>query len=157
MGKGKDFLRASKKFRNFTVNSNHCRGNTRYNSMNEEDTKRLAKDTDGLLTYEYIANHIGEDDLDIDQLVDNMMKVDQSGQFTVSAARYLAAIDAKTFAPEISRLVAAAIDKDRERRYIGELLPSLWGEDYRDHAEELSRSDNNFRRIYKRIHANQPI
>lgn len=121
--------------------------------MNEEDMKRLAKDSDGLLTYEYIANHIGEDDLDIDLLVDSMMRADQNGQFTVSAARYLAAIDPRGFAPQISRLVAAAIDKDRERRYIGDLLPSLWGEDYADHAAELSREDNNFRRIYKRIHA----
>ncbi|MCM1336488.1 MAG: hypothetical protein NC187_05625 [Candidatus Amulumruptor caecigallinarius] len=121
--------------------------------MNEEDTKRLTKDTDGLLTYEYIANHIGEDDLDIEFLTDNMIKADQNGQFTVSAARYLAAIDATAFAPQISRLVAAAIDKDRERRYIGDLLPSLWGEDYLSHADELSHADDNFRRIYKRIHA----
>lgn len=121
--------------------------------MNEEDTKRLTKDTDGLLTYEYIANHIGEDDLDIEFLTDNMINADQNGQFTVSAARYLAAIDATAFAPQISRLVAAAIDKDRERRYIGDLLPSLWGEDYLSRADELSRADDNFRRIYKRIHA----
>lgn len=121
--------------------------------MTEDDIKRLGKDSDGLLTYEYIANHIGEDDLDIDFLVDNMVKVDHNGQFTVSAARYLAAIDAAAFAPQIERLVAAAIDKDRERRYIADLLPSLWGSDYRQHAEELSRTDDNFRRIYKRVHA----
>ena len=52
--------------------------------MDEELKKRLAKDTDGLLTYEYIANHIGECDDIIGQLVDNMIKVDPNGQFTVS-------------------------------------------------------------------------
>lgn len=102
--------------------------------MDEELKKKLSKDTDGLLTYEYIANHIGECDDIIGQLVDNMISVDPNGQFTVSAARYL-----------------AAIDKDRERRYIGDLLQSIWGEDYAARAAELSATDNNFRRIYKRL------
>lgn len=83
--------------------------------MDEELKKRLAKDTDGLLTYEYIANHIGECDDIIGQLVDNMIKVDPNGQFTVSAARYLAAIGREKYAPQIDALIAAAIDKDRER------------------------------------------
>ena len=104
--------------------------------MDEELKKRLAKDTDGLLTYEYIANHIGDCDDIIDELVDNMIAVDPTGQFTVSAARYLSAIEH---------------DKDRERRYIGDLLQSIWGADYAERAAELSASDNNFRRIYKRL------
>lgn len=123
--------------------------------MTEEDIKRLGKDTDGLLTYEYIANHIGDDDLNISFLVENMNKADQSGQFTVSAARYLAAIDPVTFHDAISMLAASAIEKDREHRYIADLLPSLWGDDYEARAMELSKTDDNFRRIYKRIHAPQ--
>ncbi len=119
--------------------------------MDEELKKRLAKDTDGLLTYEYIANHIGECDDIIGQLVDNMIKVDPNGQFTVSAARYLAAIGREKYAPQIDALIAAAIDKDRERRYIGDLLQSIGGDGYAQRAEELSASDNNFRRIYKRL------
>lgn len=119
--------------------------------MTEDDIKRLSKDSDGLLTYEYIANHIGDDDLDIERLVDNMINVDRSGQFVVSAARYLAAIDVKGFGAAIDRLVKAAIDKDREHRYIPDLLPSLWGADYESHAAELIKTDDNFRRIHKRV------
>lgn len=119
--------------------------------MTEDDIKRLSKDADGLLTYEYIANHIGDDDLDIDRLVDNMITVDRSGQFVVSAARYLAAIDAQGFSSAIDRLVKAAIDKDREHRYIPDLLPSLWGADYESRADQLIATDDNFRRIHKRV------
>lgn len=119
--------------------------------MTEDDIKRLSKDADGLLTYEYIANHIGDDDLDISRLVDNMINVDHSGQFVVSAARYLAAIDAEGFRDPIDRLVKAAIDKDREHRYIPDLLPSLWGADYDARAGELIATDDNFRRIHKRV------
>lgn len=119
--------------------------------MTEDDIKRLSKDADGLLTYEYIANHIGDDDLDISRLVDNMIQVDRSGQFVVSAARYLAAIDAHGFSGAIDRLVKAAIDKDREHRYIPDLLPSLWGADYESRADQLIATDDNFRRIHKRV------
>lgn len=119
--------------------------------MNEERIKELAKDPDGLLTYEYIANNIDSCYPDIDLLVNNMIKVDTTGQFLVSAARYLNAIDSEKFAGAIEQLVCAAIDKDRERRYIGDLLESLYGQDYRERADELSRTDNNFRRIYKRL------
>lgn len=120
-------------------------------NMNQETIKELAKDPDGLLTYEYIANNIDGCYPDIDFLVDNMIKVDSTGQFLVSAARYLHAIDHAKFNDAIDRLVSSAIDKDRERRYIGDLLESLYGADYRARAEELSRTDNNFRRIYKRL------
>ncbi len=120
--------------------------------MTEEIKKQLAGDPDGLLTYEYIANHIDTCQDDIDFLVDNMINVDLSGQFVVSAARYLSAIDPVEFAPAISRLIASAIDKDRERRYIGDLLDSIYGSDYRERAAELSASDDNFRRIYKRLY-----
>ena len=119
--------------------------------MNEDDKKLLSKDSDGLLTYEYIANHISSIDDDLDYLIDNMMRVDLSGQFIVSAARYLFAIDSEHYNNAISRLITAAIEKDREHRYIADLLP-LWGADYEDHVEELNKSDNNFRRIYKRLY-----
>lgn len=119
--------------------------------MTEDIKKQLSADADGLLTYEYIANHIDTCHEDIDFLVENMMNVDKSGQFLVSAARYLSAIDSGMFADAISRMISAAIDKDRERRYIGDLLESIYGRDYRERAAELSAADNNFRRIYKRM------
>lgn len=49
-------------------------------------------------------------------------------------------------------MVAAAIEKDRERRYIADLLESLYGADYRDRVDQLNASDDNFRRIYKRVY-----
>ena len=111
--------------------------------MNEDLKKAVGKDPDGLLTYEYIANHIGEIDEVLDELIDNMISVDLNGQFLVSAAHYLHAIDGVRY--------HGAIDRDREHRYIGDLLPALWGEDYASHVAELSAADNNFRRIYKRL------
>lgn len=125
--------------------------------MDRNTIKRLGKDPDGLLTYEYIANHIGECDDEMESLVDNMIAVDATGQFMVSAARYLGAIDAAKFSPHISRLVAAAIEKDRERRYIGDLLQSLWGADYAERAATLCLTDDNFRRIFKRVHPSAGI
>ena len=120
--------------------------------MDEEIKKRLAADPDGLITYEFIANNIDSIDPVLPELVDNMISVDACGQFCVSAARYLNAIDAENHAPAVSRLIAAAIDKDRERAYIGQLLPDIWGADYAERVDELNSSDNNFRRIYKRIY-----
>lgn len=113
--------------------------------------KKLEADTDGLNTYEYIANHIDTCAEDMDFLIDNMDRADRTGQFVISAARYLFAIDPKEFEEPINRLVAMGIDKDRERRYIGALLEQFYGADYASRAAELSSSDNNFRRIYKRL------
>ena len=120
--------------------------------MEESTIKELEKDVDGLLTYEYIANNIGVIDEDIDWLADNLIKVDGRGQFLVSAARYLNAVDKEHFSVTIDKMVSAAIDRDRERAYIGYLLQSLYGDDYLERAEELRLSDNNFRRIYKRLY-----
>jgi hypothetical protein len=125
--------------------------------MNEELKKRLSKDTDGLLTYEYIANHIGLCDDIMDELIANMISVDASGQFVASAARYLAAIGSEAYAPQISTLIAAAIDKDRERKYLPDLIAGIWGADYADKADSLSAADDNFRRIYKRLHPSSLI
>lgn len=119
--------------------------------MKDDIKKLLGKDPDGLLTYEYLANHISEIDDVIDDIVENMINVDLSGQFVVSAARYLFAIDKEHYQPSISRLIAAGIEKDRERRYIGDLL-TMWGSDYQEHLDEYLKKDDNFRRIYKRLY-----
>ena len=127
-------------------------------AIDETDKHNLRLSQDGLLTYEYIANHI--DNLtaeDLDELVDVMIDTDLSGQFLASAARYLHAIDAEVYAPAINRLVAATIDKDREHRYLADVLNSLYGSDYHSRAAELSATDNNFRRIYKRLYPNSVI
>ena len=120
--------------------------------MDQELKERLSKAPDGLLTYEYIANNIDHIDDDMPVLVDNMITVDGCGQFCVSAARYLHALAAERFHDSVDRLIRAAIDKDRNRDYIGQLLPALWGADYVERAAELSAADDNFRRIYKRIY-----
>lgn len=120
--------------------------------MTDDEKKRLANDPDGLLTYEFIANHIGTDELEIDWLTENMIRVDPNGQFTGSAARYLHAINPEEYAAQIGMLIAATIDKDREHRYLGSLMQGIYGDDCENRAAELSASDNNFRRIYKRLY-----
>lgn len=125
--------------------------------MSDDDKKRLIADPDGLLTYEYIANHIGTDALEIDWLADNIIRVDANGQFTGSAARYLNAINSGQFAPQISRLIAATIDKDREHRYLAALMQGIWGDDCEERAAELSAGNDNFRRIYKRLYPSSAL
>ncbi len=122
--------------------------------MTSEEQKILKRDPEGLLTYEYIANHIDNCDADLDFLVENIILVDRKGQFCASAARYLHAIDAQKYAAAISRLVAVTIDKDREHRYLPDVMLGIYGDDYQEHVEELSSSDDNFRRIYKRLYPN---
>ncbi len=120
--------------------------------MTDDDKKKLKQDKDGLVTYEYLANHIGEcGPEEIDTLIENMARVDLSGQFMASAARYLYAIDPDGYAPAVKKLVSLAIDKDREHKYLPDLLQGLYGEDYEERAAELCASDDNFRRIYKRL------
>lgn len=126
--------------------------------IDQTDIEKLRRDPDGLLTYEYIANHIdwlGEEDLN--ELVGNMTTVDLNGQFLASAARYLNAIDSERYGAAISKLVAATIDKDREHRYLPDVLNSIYGADYHCRAAELCGTDNNFRRIYKRLYPNSVI
>lgn len=120
--------------------------------MQEDLKAKLSKDHNGLLTYEYIANNIGSIDDIMPELVDNMVMVDKTGQFVVSTARYLNAIDSEKYADSIDKLIKAAIDKDRERVYLGDLAASIWGTDYKEHADELKEKDDNFRRIYKRLY-----
>ncbi len=119
--------------------------------MTPDDLKALRQDPDGLLTYEYLANHIEEADTDLDVLVDNLIHVDINGQFLASTARYLHAIDPEHYADAIRRLVAATIDKDREHRYLADILTAIYGPDYDARAAELTATDDNFRRIYKRL------
>ncbi len=47
--------------------------------------------------------------------------------------------------------MAGAIDKDREHKYLPDLLQGLYGADYEVRAKELIAADDNFRRIYKRL------
>ena len=127
-------------------------------TINENDIQNLKHDPDGLLTYEYIANHIDSIDKDdLSWLADNMTTVDLSGQFLASAARYLHAINPEQYAETVNHLVSSTIDKDREHRYLPDVLNSIYGPDYQLHAAELSASDNNFRRIYKRLYPNSVI
>ena len=121
--------------------------------MIEENAKKvLEKDSEGLLTYEYIANNIDSCFEDMDWLVANMIKVDMTGQYVASAARYLYAIDAEKYEKYISQLIASVIEKDREHRYLPGLIQGIWGDDYASRADELNSSDDNFRRIYKRLY-----
>ena len=117
----------------------------------------LSSDTDGLLTYEYIANHMGACDNDMPALADNIIRVDLTGQITVSAALYLHATGPDKYKEIIDKLIAASLQKDRERKYIGDLLSGIWGEDYKSRVEELKQQSDNFRRIYKRVYANDVI
>ncbi len=119
--------------------------------------KNLEKDPDGMLTYEYIANNCDTCDEEMDELVSNLVRVDLTGQFLASSARFLAAVDRERFSQWIPRLMEGAIAKDRERRYIGSLLEAVWGADYKERADELAATDDNFRRIYKRIYPSAPI
>ncbi len=122
--------------------------------MSNDIPKHVLRDPDGLVTYEYIANNIESlTSENIQPLIDNLIKADTTGQFTASAARYLYAIDPSSFAAPINTLVAATIDRDRERRYIGTLLQAIWGNDYESHISELNITDDNFRRIYKRLYS----
>ena len=120
--------------------------------MDNNIKKILDTDTNGLLIYEYIANNMGSIDKEMGALVDNMILKDRTGQFVVSTARYLNAIDPDKYAASIDLLVKAAIAKDRDRVYLAYLASSLWGADYKEHAAELSATDDNFRRIYKRLY-----
>lgn len=121
--------------------------------MTEEDKKRLRGDSDGLLSYEYLANNISSCSIDdIKEIIEIMETVDLTGQFMASAARYLHAIDARTFAEPVRVLAAATIDKDREHKYLPALLTSLYGADCCDRSTQLCAADDNFRRIYKRLY-----
>lgn len=118
----------------------------------KDHISHLEADADGMATYEYIVNNVDSCLDDMPELTENLRRVDLSGQFLASTARFLAAIDRQKFQDPIRLLIEAAIEKDRERRYISSLLEAIWGKDYHDRVDELREQDDNFRRIYKRIY-----
>ncbi|MDE5903269.1 MAG: hypothetical protein K2O78_01910 [Muribaculaceae bacterium] len=102
--------------------------------------------------YEYIVNHVDECRGKLDNLIIELRRADASGQFLASSARFLAAVDREGFADYLPVLIEGAIAKDRERRYIGQLLEAIWGKDYTERVDELVASDDVFRRLYKRVY-----
>lgn len=119
--------------------------------MNNPDSITQAQG-DGLSLYEYLVNCISASPEDIDKAVRQLIDTDTTGQFCASASRYLAAVDKNNFAAAIDLLLKATIEKDRELAYLPDLLPAVWGTDYSMRVDELRDSDDNFRRIYKRVH-----
>ncbi len=122
-----------------------------------ETLKSLTGDTDGMATYDYIVNNVDTCLDSMPELVENLRRADISGQFLASTARFLCAVDREKFSGWITPLVEGAIEKDRERRYIGSLLKAIWGADYMERAEQLKETDDNFRRIFKRIYPSGSI
>lgn len=121
--------------------------------MDSKHLEILIHDNDGLECYEYLANNIHNiSDEDLMIVVNYMRNADPSGQFLASAARYLHAFDPVRFQDAIKNLVAGTIDKDREHKYLPQLMTSLYGEDCISRHESLCVSDDNFRRIYKRLY-----
>lgn len=119
--------------------------------------KNLEQDSNGMITYEYLVNNV-DDCLDkMPVLVENLKRVDMTGQFCASTARFLAAVDRSTFEEWLPQLIEATIEKDREHRYIWSLLRAIWGDDYMERSEELNSADSNFRRIFKRVYPKEGI
>lgn len=116
------------------------------------DENSETNESRGMELYEYIVDHTDCIEPELGELVAKLRSADTSGQFLASTARYLAAVDRKRFDPWLGSLIEGAIEKDRERRYIGSLLEAIWGEGYMSRAEELKETDNNFRRVFRRIH-----
>ncbi len=114
--------------------------------------EKRGKEGDDMAIYDYIVNHVDTCVEELPELIARLREADMSGQFLASTARFLAAVDRKTFDPFLVDLVEGAIDKDRERKYIGALLVAIWGEDYESKADDLVVTDRNFRRIYSRLH-----
>lgn len=123
----------------------------------DESLKHLTDDADGMATYEWIVNNPDGCLAEMPFLIENLKRCDLTGQFLASSARFLNAIDREAYSAWIPQLVEGVIEKDRERRYIGSLLEAIWGPDYHDRAEQLRESDDNFRRIYKRLFSTKPI
>lgn len=110
------------------------------------------KEEEGMAIYEYIVDNVDTCEPEMGELISRLRVADTTGQFLASTARYLAAVDRDKFDHWLAPLIEGAIERDRDRRYIGSLLEGIWGDDYKDHVEELRASDDNFRRIYKRIY-----
>lgn len=121
--------------------------------MSDNDTKNaLADECRGMEIYEYIVNNPVDCRDRLDSLIMELRRHDASGQFLASTARFLAAVDKEGFAEYLPSLIESAMEKDRERRYIGQLLEAIWGKDYKENAGQLRESDDVFRRLYKRVY-----
>lgn len=116
-----------------------------------ETNQNSADDSQGMALYEYIVNNVDTCAEEMDSLICDLKKADSSGQFLASTARFLAAVDREKFEDVLPQLIEAAIEKDRERRYIGQLLEAIWGKDYAERVETLRAEDDVFRRLYKRV------
>ncbi len=128
---------------------------TIYNKANQDDMAQDKNDfpeNKGMELYEYIVDNVDALPESPDEIVAKLRAVDNSGQFFASTARFLAAVDRERYEKWLTPLIEGAIERDRERRYIGSLLEAIWGADYEDRLEQLRQTDNNFRRIYRRIH-----
>lgn len=123
--------------------------------MNKEESAESTEH--GLRIYEHIVNNCSDCLEDMPKLFEELRDADISGQFLASTARYLSAVDPESFKGWIPILIEATIEKDRERKYIGSLLEAIWGKGYKEKVEELRRTDDNFRRIYKRIYPDSEI
>lgn len=123
----------------------------------DDQLKNILADSDGMGLYEYIVNNVDDCLESLPDVIARLTEIDTTGQFLASAARFLAAVDRERFYPYVASLVEATIDKDRERKYIGALLEAVWGQNYRERSDELRESDDNFRRIYKRLFVSRPI
>lgn len=124
--------------------------------MNSSEYKEKLEE-EAMEVYQYIVDNCENCSSEMPELIERLKNVDMSGQFFASTARYLAAVDRDNFEPWLAPLIETAIEKDRERKYIGSLLSSIWGEDFEKRAESLKETDNNFRRIYKRINSANDI
>lgn len=121
--------------------------------MSDNHTQNQAPDEGrGMEIYEYIVNNVTDCRDQLDNLIMELKHADSSGQFLASTARFLAAVDRETFDEFLPTLIEAAMEKDRERRYIGQLLEAIWGQDYKERADELVATDDVFRRLYKRVY-----
>lgn len=118
----------------------------------ENNSRDIYEDPEGMRLYEYIVNNVESCADEMDSLIFRLKQADASGQYLASTARFLAAIDREKFAGAIPLLIEGAIERDRERRYIGQLLEAIWGKDYMDNAERLRDEDDLFRRLYKRVY-----
>lgn len=126
-------------------------------SSDKATEKNESPEQRGMEIYEYIVDNCETCSAEMPELITKLRQADLSGQFLASTARYLAAVDRDKFEPWLAPLIEGAIERDRERRYIGALLKAIWGENYEERADELRETDNNFRRIYKRIHNQEDL
>lgn len=114
-------------------------------------------DDEAMSIYQYIVDNYRDCSEEMPEIIEKLKDTDTTGQFFASSAIYLAAIDREQYDRWLAPLIECVIEKDREHRYLGSLLTSIWGEEYRDNIEDLKIKDDNFRRIYKRLHPEENI